>query len=932
MLKKIIGLSFMCLVLFSLIACEYIETEETSIQTDIPSTPIIEQPTMKTYELSKDTFESFFGIQATLIPLEKHYEVDFKIRDLHMSQTRNANFSVTLYVEYTDQFATKTMTYQIDGRVSGKLFEYKMPMQHIEIGMNPRILYRELNIASGSYVGPSNIEIKQKTYTPPQIDHDVISIDDLTENQRIMDLWQKKLDTLDQYSDSDIVYDVISNNIISTMRGSTIEKITNTIKFSPSHQYLEISVDGQTTLFKMIDTRLFGYKLNDNKEGIFYINPFVVEDGDLSAYYEGRLLVNLGDFSPYQYDYHNIKFSETAQGFKLQGYIKDFMNEDEYQYFRAIYQSLGATDTELQNVVLTIDYKFAYNTVDIISDFNINIHRNGINHLSSQTYEKITFKNVYVRDLTDTSKYYVYMPNNMNEVIEETDLSQLVVQPFSPKPDYYLTYFEKGPYVLNAPDNEVTAKIYNQVGEEVMHEATNVIDIEGNTFYIPEDGYYYVKISSNNFHSSDGYEFNFEMAKEIAGLFGNSPEVLNDGMHEIILQSEHDIKAYVIQSETPVVLKIDYTNASYDIEVVYRKSRLQIISNVWQNNETYLIHFPAGENTIYFRAEQALSGQINVQSFDIDKHRMEPYQAVSDEYEGDYIVISEYLEPAYMTMELLEQSVVTFEFDEEGISNSFVSFAIYDMQGNLKTNGNIHEGYDSILLNEGSYILKIISSKAAVTRLKRTLIQYQPIEIMFIELETVNTLHNDSDIPIIKFKHYTREQIKQAWFTLEEAQTIFIGVSRFYALFNEHGERLSFYQFDIHTGTRGYYYLDAGTYYIEHYNDMFNGAWTYDVKIAIIEGGIKDDNKEGSSISVFDFGTHQLNKDHDYDQEIIKFEVLTECNCQISSDQYYYIFNIDNEIIKGRSKGESTIKLKPGIYYIWMPFYSGSSNWNFSIN
>ncbi|PKK93367.1 MAG: hypothetical protein CVV61_05005 [Tenericutes bacterium HGW-Tenericutes-6] len=930
MFRKIIGFVFTSIMLFSLLACEKEPTNQTPIETDIPITP--SEPNIETFQVTGKTFESFFNVQITFKPLESFYEVDFKVSDLYQSSQIDVEFTLTLYLEYTDQFVKKIMTYQMTDTLIGRYYQNKVPMPEIEIGMNPKIIYIQINDARGTYEGSNHIVVTEKTYDTPNIDRKIIFIEDPTQNKRIMDLWYEKLNQLNDFADSDVSIDVIANTNVSTLQGNFFETITNSIKMSTTDSYLEISVDDQTTIFKMIDVRLFGYPLNDYNNGKYYIDAFVLENGDIHAYYDGKLLIQFGDYAPYMYSYQKIKFSETAHGFKIEGYIKDFMRLPEYQNLQAIYESLGATEQAFASTILTIDYLFLDDGLEISSRYTVDVNKEGINYVSNQTYEKFTFKDIEQKDLTDTSLYYIYLPNEMIEVTEETDLiNDVIMQPFRPRPDFYLTYFDKGHYILDVEHNEVRANIYNTYNEPVTHELDGLINPDGHAFYIPEDGYYYVKISSNNSYTNDGYQFRFEKMIHHSSVYEEAPINLTEGIHEIILEDEHDAKAFVIDSDEPVIIKVHYLNTDTELEFIYRKETTQIIRNWWQKDQTYLIALKEGISTLYFRANQAGTFHIDVEYMDIEAHRKEPYQEILDDYQGDYIVSSTYLEPAYMTLELLEKSIVTFEYDKVGLLSSFVQLKIYDLEGHPVHQNTLYGSNSNIILDAGNYVVEVTALSASMTRIKRSLQTYQALEVIDLALSKVDMLPSDPNFPVTYFTHYDMGHVIQGWFTLVEDSILFIGNTASVALFNQAGERLTFYHKDADRTRERYLFLDAGTYYIEHYNDWADLKRTAHVKLAIIDSDIIDDNQEGSSIPRFVTGSHELKQDYTYDQEIIAFEVLTTHNYRITSNQTYYLFNQDNELIIRAYGGELNIILEPGMYYLWMPKYESSLFWNFSI-
>lgn len=926
MLKKMIALSFLLLMLFSLMSCE----EDTPEQTNIPSTPV--DPQTETFQVNEKTFESFFNVQVILTPLESFYDVDFRINDLHQSSGIDVEFTLTLYLEYTDQFVKKIMTYQMTDSMIGRLYQNTVPMQEIEIGMNPKIIYLSINEASGTYEGLSTIEVVEKTYETPNVDRNIIFIEDPMENKRMMDLWEDKLDELDAYADSDVTIDIIVNSTVSTVQGSFLETISNSVKVSSQNQYMEIDVDGETTIFKMIDVRLFGYPLNEYRNDKHYIDAFVLEDGDITSYYDGRLLIEFGDFAPYVYSYQKIKFSETAQGFKIEGYIKDFMRSGEYQNLQEIYEYLGATEQAFAGTVLTIDYIFLEDGLEISSRYTVDINQEGINYVSNQTYEKILFRDIEIKDLSDTSLYYMYMPNEMIEVTEETALvGEAIHQPLRPRPDYYLSYFEKGHYVLEVEKNEVRAEIFDTYGLPVKHILDGLINEDGHAFYIPIDGYYYVKITSNNSFTEDGYEMHIKKIIHSTSVYEEEPVSLTGGIHEIILEDEHDAQAFVIDSDEPVIIKVHYLNTDTGLEFIYRKETTQIIRNWWQIDQTYLVSLPEGISTLYFRANQAGTFHIDVEHMDIESHRKEPYQEILDDYQGDYIVSSTYLEPAYMTLQVLEKSVVTFEYDKVGLLSSFVQLKIYDLEGHPVHQNTLYGSNSTIILDAGHYIVEVTALSASMTRIKRSLQTYQALEVIDLALSKVDMLPSDPNFPVTYFTHYDMGHVIQGWFTLEEDSILFIGNTASVALFNEAGERLTFYHEDADRTRERYLFLDAGTYYIEHYNDWADLKRTAHVKLAIIDSNMIDDNQEGSSIPRFSTGSHELKQDYTHDQEIIEFEVLTTHNYRITSDQTYYLFNQDNELIIRAYGGELNIILEPGMYYLWMPKYETSIFWNFSI-
>lgn len=923
-MKRCFSLLVVFFILFFLSSC---------IVESIPSTPSLPnddtQPTEPfEYQLTAATFESFFSVQATLKLNQASYSLELKMSALKSVSDMDIDFGIIVYFTYLDGGTKKLWLHHMSDSMNGAYYQDIVPMISFHPTMEPEVHYVVVSQAQGYFKTYQQVTVEEKVYQVPLLDDHQVLINDVVENKRVMDLWHLEMNKIEQKADLPYILDQAARVRITGSSGSFDVTVTSMLRVKPLEQYMEHTIENQTTIYQVIDQRLFGFPLNDYRifEQRYYINPYVAQH-ELDMIYEDTLFSQ--DSMLYSVSYLLHKFTETEQGFLVEGYLKDFFSSSEYHMLKAVYSEIGVSAQALDQTIVRITYKFLEDQIDVLIRYVIEGGSGDLQSIVSETRQILTFTDFTSHDLSNTAKYYIYPPSDFDEITELTNVLEDVSQPYSPQPDFYITYFETGQYVYVPKDQSTRVEIYTIDRLKVISNQAYIMDETGNSFYL-EAGYYFIKIISVSSKTSYGYQFKFEYLDYETSGFLDKPIEIKEGINAILIEGPYDFVSMKLELDEAVVLKIHYLNQNTELQMNYQKPDYSVQREWWQKDSIFYRDFHGQSVTFYFRAQMPGVYQFEVTILKGVEVQEEPYPEVTHEFYGPEILLSEHFPPYLMTLEIVEKSFVEFYFEKiEHVSNFAMVYVIDHLHQNLTPQG-LYGSNAKITLHPGTYTIHVMSLNLSMTRVRADITPYLSLEIKHFDIESSETQNPHSEgFPTLELFHFDNGHFIQAWFTLSEDSTIFIGNTKSYTLHHASGEHISFYRLTMTRVNGNYYQLEAGTYYIHHINDWVNQPRLYTLLVAVILEEVIDDNLFGSQVPLIDLGTYTYQKDMYYDEEMVKFVVTETQSYRVTTNQFAYIYKADGTYVtSGNTLFNAT--LGPGTYYIWMPGYS-SDTWTFTL-
>lgn len=755
------------------------------------------------------------------------------------------------------------------------------------------------------------------------------------------------------------VKDVESNTLIYNELKEKIDLYEVEMENSNSIQYeysLFIQGQGISQLTKIrkdqIYVEVFDKYLNQSVI-IKEINGIVYLFSSVENHPNAYLLDYLAEADEYENEYSTegilgVMFSPEKGNivkqdniYCIEAYLIDCLDEEskkeiEELFVQEMYEELGLDPNIIFNSIVNIVYEFDGNNLNM--SIQIEVYAPGINP-EFDTLETTISYNFSLDDFEmfdeENPDYLIEEPSSYYEVYKETDVLDEGISfadNFNSTSEKYLKfYLEKGQYYLydsNRYCNIRSLEIVDQDMDlvEFNHQEllqSSYLEYMVHSFYIPEDGYYYMCIKPVSYSSELWYRVQkVDYDKSPFDIIENNPSTMTGD-----IEGFGDIDYYTFTNDTVKNKIIKITNKGEEAAYIacsrYGQSYF-FNETILPNKFNYFLIKPGENKFLVTHKSGFINGLVTEElsySYNLEVEEMNYEYGIGQDGQNLEKITNEFSEGYYMVGYGLEDSYMTIEVEEYGYYVFVPEFLSEDMYFQTKlfdSEGN-HVSYN--VLNEfeltpGVYKVRLTSNDHVfgIFRIKYT---FESLEDKEVEVELPSVEATNLMFTIQNQKVTQNHRVKYV-FTLEESSTLIYDIRDLYIyeydtnkLVSISSERTdSFYNTIV---------LKPGKYYVEapdmHAIDFLR------IRIAILLS-YEDDNKN-------DFYNPKvlnenevviLNKDWDQDNEVLKI-VITEESKIYFSYMPIYLFDSNLNYVDGKNvDGKFEYTLEPGEYYLFVTY------------
>lgn len=894
---------------------------KTTKETDAP-----EDTSSFDYELSPESFESFFIITPRIFETAYSYNVEVSIDAIEDIEIYDASFSINIYIEYYTDSKRNVYEYSISTEQFNEKIVDQKKLSFLGTINNVSIYHIEVESANAHINSQTAIKIIEKSYElAPFLSYtDPIIIPNQELNNSNYTNLLTYLDHFESNFSNQMIYTAKINTAVET-DVETIESVQKVMaKIDSLDFYYEVIMGNDKFVILNIQEKLFLYHINPYQllNQKFLINPEVIPD--------------ISDFEMFdlnQIDYNGVTSKldpskmliiKEDDSYIVESKLLDILSEEEYLFMESIYLAVGASKHVLRNLNITFEFNMTNKGMMIDSKLVIPIDKEELVGVEVNTREVYTFDEFDKIDIFDESLFVLTPPDHMIEVLEVTDTTNDVESIFGPFPHhYYLTHLEAGQYLIHDRDNSLKFEIYDLDMIKQHVKLLNPITYEDKYLFLDE-GDYFVEVSKHSSQAASGYAFRFERLNYETIYNIDEDIFLVPGQNQIIIEGSHDYVRLVYNATKPTLLELSIENNH--LTYYYNHPKISGYSSHNITPETNAsIEMAAGFHQFMFTYPIASEYQFNMVEIDTSLHKsnqIEDMAYMTEEFNQDYVFVSDLLGNAYFKIDVPEREYYSFRFERY---NDMPTTSIRILNPDMTPFNHQTYGHETqyVILDPGLYVLQIVGDRETGGRMHYV---KQPIEDKYydIVIDTYPTLSPfNPDFPILEVEIIDKNQKAVVSFTLEEESIIYIyGID--YELFTSNDEKLMFLSVATHH-IGEYLLLQAGDYYFNFYTDSIYYR-TYYVFLAIIEEEIIDDNFHGSIINEIVLGTYSFKKDNAYDKELVKIELFESREYSLRSSEKTWIYDENGSFITNYWGGYH-LYLEKGIYYIEIPSNSSTDDW-----
>ena len=515
------------------------------------------------------------------------------------------------------------------------------------------------------------------------------------------------------------------------------------VNINREHNYVEMydNSSNQIQIVKEIDNKVFqfsSYEYDFNQFTLEYLG--VVEDYDFEFNMDNVLHCTFSTTGG------NI-YNDGGGVFVIEAYFKDFLDYNSKNSLYELYLSLGLNSDTLLKSPIYVTYIFEDNSVTISISANIylEVKNSSIYQIFLESTSTYLFEEFEMFDENDP-QYTVQAPSSYEEILHETDILKdgIALENYVRDDGMYLKcYLEHGQYYLIEPHSAFTSvglmEIFDEDVNLVNHYPQELYKKYGSSylrqaFYIPEDGYYYMRLNSD----PAGYEHRYNVVKVD---YETSPfDLIEDTPDEMTgnIEGFGDVDFYTYTNTTNENKVIRITNnADSNVCVIARRYDENYMTNdIPANSSAYFLVTP-GENKFYITHEYVRFDDDDViskipYSYDMSITEMNynygvgadgnDLEYVTTEFNEDYLMVGYGFPSSYMLLEVNEHGYYTFVEDFVDENMYYCQVVLYDSNGNRVMN----DGSLRFKLNPGVYTVAIVNNEHVIDIL-RIKYEFQPI-------------------------------------------------------------------------------------------------------------------------------------------------------------------------------------------------------------
>ncbi|MDE7384546.1 MAG: hypothetical protein K2M84_02185 [Anaeroplasmataceae bacterium] len=683
--------------------------------------------------------------------------------------------------------------------------------------------------------------------------------------------------------------------------------------------YMEAQQNGELMIIQEEQGKLYSYvpsALGSKYLERSYFGDMNSLDDATNSYYDEEPLLGL------KVQDMRITYEEDTYIFKINMY-KFLQNYKDSEEIKDIISSLGGDAKLFKNFWVTLSMSFSETIADLKIEMEYEYDGICLNIIMDTKFDNQKFEK---RDIFNDSSYTVLHPDTISSVYRFSSVGKVIRIP-SYSANYFKFNFEKGQYGFYATDelgtgtgnwiddwaiSTVKIKLYNEKYEEIpVGMGINSYEtFSQRTFYISEPGTYYLYAQSDISADMDicinklNYDtIGFENTQEMPTSYKGKIEGEYDFDFFTIDGKEGEILVFKNTGQTPIPLIFcDYIGNNLP------SIGLNVI------NDDRMIKLNEGENKFVicsnFRSyQEPFEYEFTTQKYFLENGYEENYEdlkkVTTDLSDLTYIAGHSLPNPR-LTFEVETKSIIDFEFEKDGISQSDVYAIVKDLEENryFSINGNIFE------LEPGSYILEISSnSDFDECRVKYTATEIEDKEInVTLEESSLSELLSD-DFPTVKAQNVGRTQKVKCNFTINEDTLIVFEPS--VKVYQHDGTPVFYFGNTYYTTvylTQGeYYYLieGSGSYYYD---------WSNPYTLGIVNDTLETTSNPNQMKEIQIGQELMLKKDWSRDED---FLIL-----HIQEDGFYnfnHMVEVYDEDFRYMTFAYGSTRLMAGKYYLIYP-------------
>jgi hypothetical protein len=945
-MKKQFMIFFLLLVtLFLLASCVDQETstadvgttiiDEEPIPSEVEQTVDTDEPVITTepvyeYILDAFNFESFFKIESRTYKNDYGYNSEIIVKKIDEFETKNISFILVIYVEYYAGLKRNVFEYAFSINDFNTELIDTMRLDFLGNIRDVSIYYIEVGSATGTISSLNNIEVINKTYELPLFDEhkQSIIIKDQELNNHNYNELMMLFDSLESIDSNYLAYYQMINTTVKT----NTEVINNTesrlIKIDIDDFYYEFIINDESYVILENQGKLFLYHIKQSNyfNNKFYVNPEVISNlSDFEFIDDDEDFLDVRN----QIDKNKMLITNTGYSIKVESKLVDALSEDDYLFFEAIYMALGVSEEVLRNLIITTEFMIQDQAFVVFSMLYIPVEYQNLLSIEVSTIEIYSFEAFEKINLFDESSYYIYQADEFDEVIDFTDTSEFVTSTQRPLPrHFYYTYLEGGQYLIHDRDNSLRFEIYDVDRNIVNAKHLNIITNNDKYIFVSE-GYYYIEVKGRTSAAYSGYSFKFEKLNYNSIYNSMENEYLIIGENVIEIEGSHDFKRLIFTATQPTLLEISLESGS--IMFFYNHPQISGYNTYHPNiyNKIY-VEMMTGTHEFIFSSSDANISIIDIALIDVSNHKsniIDDMAYMTDQFNQEFVFVSEILGQSYFKMDILEKSFVSFKFSKYNNLHT-PSISILDENFEFDSYNSFYTETQGIVLDSGTYILRISSNMAAGGQMHYVLKPYVDINLD-ITLSSFDSIEPfNINFPYFEVLLFDKDHHAYLNFTIEEESIVYLKGAQ-YEIFTSDHQRVGIMSRVI-SNFGDYLLLDAGNYYLKLYNTE-NYNRTIKVLFGVITDEISDDNFHGSIINQIELGFSSFTKDNNYDRELVKIEISTSKVYNINTSRTIFIYDQNGAFIRNIFDN-TNIYLEVGTYYIEMPDYQNRTVWNLNFN
>lgn len=483
-----------------------------------------------------------------------------------------------------------------------------------------------------------------------------------------------------------------------------------TIKYAKDPMYIEVfrDINNYRYVFKDEEGRAFRYHQHSpNRVRRSYLG--LIDDFSIEEIYE---INNLAVDSIFKREKDRSKcgIRKSSDMYIVSSRFVDLLYDDDEPIFKRIFGKIGRQMEECFSNEVTLSYIFDAQTAAFTFSAK----------LASKKERDYTSLIISLKYIIEDFPRIDYLSLDYNfdtatcfeEIARETDITQQYVK--KPGANCLYAYFEKGIYVLKYDEqylDSLKINLFDSKFNEIVFDFHKIKEYK-NILIIPECGYYYLGLESNQYVS-----INFEKIsyKTIADLIApKNVAATNAGE----IEGEYDIEIYEIIADKPKAISLRNTGIR-TIYLIYPRLGKYEFHALNRNAKVY-IKVEKGANKFYIVNEHprdsSTSAPISYEySFMVEEfeenglsENFDEMEQITEKFSEKYYSAGLGLPSKYLKMIVEEEGTYRIDcaYKDQAMR---LEFYVYDKDNNFVSFLSLQ---NTVYLKQGVYVIKIANKKA----------------------------------------------------------------------------------------------------------------------------------------------------------------------------------------------------------------------------